>query len=76
MRITNKVIIDDGQTTVSCTGDAKSGRHPQIFLNIRPKDCKIECYYCGKTFCWKSFANIKRPISKKILNKGVKNVLR
>ena len=24
MRITNKVIIDDGQTTVSCTGDAQS----------------------------------------------------
>ncbi|MBH44557.1 MAG: hypothetical protein CMD88_03785 [Gammaproteobacteria bacterium] len=76
MRITNKVIIDDGQTTVSCSGDSKSGTHPQIFLNINPKDGKIECYYCGKTFCWKSIANIKKPIKKLKYKKGGKNVLR
>tara|TARA_B100001175_G_scaffold302557_1_gene296710 strand:- start:262 stop:456 length:195 start_codon:yes stop_codon:yes gene_type:complete len=53
-KISNITLIDDNTTSVLCKGDKASGSHPQIFLNVRADDGKIECYYCGKTFIWKS----------------------
>ena len=67
-RVSNITLIDDDKMTVMCGGDIKTGTHPKIYLNVRQDDGRIECYYCGKTFIWKShFKN--RQVLKKILNK-------
>jgi len=64
-RVSNITLIDDHIMTVECSGDSKSGAHPKIYLNVRQEDGKIECYYCGKSFIWKSFFK-----GKKVLKKG------
>ncbi|MEC8996669.1 MAG: zinc-finger domain-containing protein [Pseudomonadota bacterium] len=64
-RVSNITLIDDHINTVECSGDSKSGAHPKIYLNVRQEDGKIECYYCGKSFIWKSFFK-----GKKVLKKG------
>ena len=50
-----------------CDGDIKTGSHPKIFLNVRQEDGKIECYYCGKTFIWKSRFKSGKSLKKKKL---------
>ena len=61
-KISNITLIDDNTTSVLCKGDKASGSHPQIFLNVRADDGKIECYYCGRTFIRKSVFQKKNAI--------------
>ncbi len=63
-RISNITLIEDDKTTVRCDGDVKTGAHPKIYLNVREEDGKIECYYCGKTFVWKSRFKSRQPLKK------------
>lgn len=66
-RVSNITLIDDDKPTVECDGDIKTGSHPKIFLNVRQEDGKIECYYCGKTFVWKSRFKSGKSLKKKKL---------
>jgi len=61
-KISNITLIDDNTSGVVCKGDKASGSHPQIFLTVRADDGKIECYYCGKTFIWRSAFQKKKGI--------------
>ena len=64
-RVSNITLIDDHIKTVECSGDSKSGAHPKIYLNVRQEDGKIECYYCGKSFIWKSHFKGKKTFKKR-----------
>ncbi len=59
MRVSNIKIIGDDIDTISCSGDAISGGHPQIFLKVNSEDGAVECYYCGKNFIQKSMLKKK-----------------
>ncbi len=54
MKVSNIKIVEDNITTITCSGDDKSGGHPQIFLKVNNEDGAVECYYCGKNFIRKS----------------------
>ena len=54
MRVSNIKIIEDNVSSVSCSGDSKTGAHPQIFLKVNDEDGSVECYYCGKRFIQES----------------------
>ena len=54
MKISNIKVVEDNINIVACVGDTETGAHPKVYLNIRDEGGKIECYYCGKTFMYKS----------------------
>tara|TARA_B100000965_G_C19593916_1_gene759238 strand:+ start:888 stop:1076 length:189 start_codon:yes stop_codon:yes gene_type:complete len=62
MKISNIKVVDDHENIVSCIGDDKTGAHPKVYLNIRDEDGEIECYYCGKTFIYKSQIEKKKNV--------------
>ena len=64
-RVFNIALIDDDKRIVECSGDSKTGAHPKIYLNVREEDCKLECYYCGKSFIWRSHFKGKTTFKKR-----------
>ena len=54
MKISNIKVVKDNITTITCSGDAVSDGHPQIFLKVNDEDGSVECYYCGKRFIQES----------------------
>ena len=38
MKVSNIKIVKDNITTITCSGDAVSGGHPQIFLKVNDED--------------------------------------
>ena len=54
MKISNIKVVEDDINIVACVGDTETGAHPKVYLNIQDEGGKIECYYCGKTFMYKS----------------------
>tara|TARA_B100000212_G_scaffold53975_1_gene35515 strand:+ start:500 stop:679 length:180 start_codon:yes stop_codon:yes gene_type:complete len=54
MKISNIKVVDDDVNIVACVGDAVTGAHPKVYLNIRDEGGEIDCYYCGKTFKYRS----------------------
>ena len=62
MRISNIKVVDDTENIVACVGDEHTGAHPRVYLNIKDEDGSIQCYYCGKTFVYKSKIEKKKNV--------------
>ena len=46
--VTDTVIVS--KTTVSCDGDAATGGHPRVFLQLDGDTHQVVCPYCSRTF--------------------------